>query len=337
MDLGSSRRAALLRKAGMAEGLKGSYVEAEASFARALELAQNDGAEQARIRLQLGQLQWRRGRYTEARETLDAAVRIGEAVGADDIVAEGLKLIGNVLMMSGDRAEAQRHYERSLRLYEQADDVAGLANVHSNLAIVHRRMGRWDDAIAELERSLAMRRRMGDPWGIGTVQNNIAEIHRTRNDAARAVSAYEEALATWRPIGYRAGVVLALTGLGAAVAESGEPEKGLAILHEAEEGWRALGSTSYLPDLYEFRASAELRRGNLDAATDALARARDLAEGATAPYKIAVLDRIAGEVAIGRGNGPEGRALLERSRAALEALDEIAELRRTEATIARIG
>ena len=333
----SPRGAALLRKTGMAQGLKGTYDDAESSFARALELAHDDGAEQARIRLQLGQLHWRRGRYADAREALDAAVSVGEAVRADDIVAEGLKLIGNVLMMSGDRTDAQRHYERSLRLYERSDDIAGLANVHSNLAIVHRRMGHWEEAIAELERSLALRRRMGDPWGIGTVHNNIAEVYRTRDDPARAVAAYEEALATWRPIGYRAGVVLAMTGLGAAIAEAGDPEKGLAILREAEEGWRSLGSTSYLPDLYEFVASAELACGNLDAAAEAVARARDLAVGASAPYKLAVLDRIAGQITIAGGDATEGRALLERSRVTLMGLDEVAELRRTEAAIAKIG
>ncbi len=336
-NLGSSRQGALLRKIGVAEGLKGTYDEAASSFARALTLATDDGAESARIHLQLGQLQWRRGRHADARETLEAAVRVGEAVRADDIVAEGLKLIGNVLMMSGDRTDAQRYYERSLRLYEQSDDIAGLANVHSNLAIVHRRMGHWDEAIAELERSLSLRKRMGDPWGVGTVQNNIAEVYRTHDDAARAVAAYEEALATWRPIGYRAGVVLAMTGLGAAVAEAGDPEKGLAILREAEEGWRSLGSTSYLPDLYEFVASAELARGNLDAAAAAVARARNLADGASVPYKLAVLDRIAGQITIAGGDATEGRALLERSRVALMGLDEIAELRRTEAAITKIG
>ena len=330
----ATRQAALLRKTGIAQGLKGTYDDAQTSFAQAAELAHADGAECARIQLQLGQLQWRRGRHADARETLEAAVRVGETVGADDIVAEGLKLIGNVLMMSGDRAEAQRYYERSLQLYERDGDVAGLANVHSNLAIVHRRMGRWDEALAELERSLVLRKRMGDPWGIGTVQNNIAEIYRTRGDAARAVVAYEDARATWEPIGYRAGVVLALTGLGAAVAEAGEPDKGLAILHDAEEGWRALGSTTYLPDLYEFVASAELARGDLDAASVAVARARELAVGATATYKLAVLDRIAGQIAFARHDPDAGHALLERSRAALAALDEVAELRRTETAIA---
>lgn len=333
--LTAARQAALLRKTGMAQNLKGTYDDAETSFAQAGALARHDGAERARIQLQLGQLHWGRGRHADARKTLEAAVRAGEAAGADDIVAEGLKLIGNVLMMSGDRAEAQSYYERSLELYERHGDVAGLANVHSNLAIVHRRMGRWEEAIAELEQSLALRKRMGDPWGIGTVQNNIAEIYRTRDDAARAVAAYEDALAIWRPIGYRAGVVLALTGLGAAVAEAGEPDKGLAILHEAEEGWLALGSTTYLPDLYEFVASAELARGDLDAASAAVARSRELAVGATATYKLAVLDRIAGQIAFARNDPEAGRALLERSRAALAALDEVAELRRTEMAIAR--
>jgi hypothetical protein len=47
-----------------------------------------------------------------------------------------------------------------------------------------------------------------------------------------------------------------------------------------------------------------------------------------------VLDRIAGQIAFARNDPDAGHVLLERSRAALAALDEVAELRRTETAIA---
>ncbi|HET9808697.1 MAG TPA: hypothetical protein VFQ66_03310, partial [Candidatus Limnocylindria bacterium] len=112
---------------------------------------------------------------------------------------------------------------------------------------------------------------------------------------------------------------------------------GRETLREAEARWTRLGSTTYLPDLYRFIASAELASGDLEAATRAAERSLDLARGATARHQEAMTNRVQGEIAAARGNRTTARELLERSRDALRDLDEPAELARTEAAIARLG
>jgi adenylate cyclase len=327
------------RKSATARLMKADY---DASL-EALERARAELAgaaadiEAAHVELQAGQLAWRRGDYASAREALASAVGIGESMRADDVLAEGLKQLGNVSFLAGKRDDAETYYRRSLAIYERLSDTAGLANVHSNLGVVYRRMARWDDALRELGASLQLRERMGDPWGIGTIHNNIGEVHRTRGELAAALAAYERAIEVWRPIGYSAGVALALTGLGAAIVESGDAERGRETLRDAESRWTRLGSTTYLPDLYRFIASAELASGDLEAATRAAERSLDLARGATARHQEAMTNRVQGEIAAARGDRNSARELLERSRAALRELDEPAELARTEAALARLG
>jgi len=268
---------------------------------------------------------------------LAATVRVGHSVGADDVLAEGLKQLGNVSFLAGKREDAEVHYRSSLEIYQRLKDTAGVANVHSNLGVVYRRMGRWDEALRELASSLQLRERMGDPWGIGTIHNNIGEVYRSRGNLAEAVAAYERAIEVWQPIGYSAGVALALTGLGAAIVESGDAVHGREMLRDAESRWTRLGSTTYLPDLYRFIASAELATGDLEAATRAAEKSLDLARGATARHQEAMTNRVQGEIAAARGDRSTARQLLERSRAALRELDEPAELARTEAVLARLS
>ncbi|MEO8632407.1 MAG: adenylate/guanylate cyclase domain-containing protein [Chloroflexota bacterium] len=327
------------RKSATARLMKADYdasVEALDRARAALAGAEAD-IEAAHVELQAGQLAWRRGDYASAREALAAAVRIGESMKADDVLAEGLKQLGNVSFLAGKRDDAETYYRQSLAIYERLSDTAGLANVHSNLGVVYRRMARWDDALHELSASLQLRERMGDPWGIGTIHNNIGEVYRTRGELSAALAAYERAIEVWRPIGYSAGVALALTGLGAAIVESGDAARGRETLREAEARWTRLGSTTYLPDLYRFIASAELASGDLEAAATAAERSLDLARGATARHQEAMTNRVQGEIAAARGDTNIARELLERSRAVLRELDEPAELARTEAALARLG
>ena len=337
-DAPKATTARFWRKSATARLMKADYDEAIDALDRArAELADASDIESAHVELQAGQLAWRRGDYATAREALAAAVRIGESMRADEVLAEGLKQLGNVSYLAGKRDDAETYYRRSREIYERLSDTAGLANVHSNLGVVYRRMGRWEDALRELSSSLELRERMGDPWGIGTIHNNIGEVYRTRGELAQAVAAYERAIEVWRPIGYSAGVALALTGLGAAIVESGDAERGRDTLREAEVRWTRLGSTTYLPDLYRFIASAELATGDLEAATRAAERSLDLARGATARHQEAMTNRVQGEIATARGDLNAARELLERSRTVLRELDEPAELARTEAALARLG
>lgn len=208
--------------------------------------------------------------------------------------------------------------------------------MHSNLGVVHRRLGEWDDALRELGESLRLRERMGDPWGIGTIHNNIGEVHRTRGELAPAIAAYERAIAIWTPIGYASGVALALTGLGAAQTEHGEAEVGLATLRDAERRWAELGSSTYLPDLHRFVASTSLALGDLAAAETAIARSLELARAANARHQVAMSERVRGEIALARGDRAAAQELFAASREALRELGEWAELQRTEAAIARL-
>jgi tetratricopeptide (TPR) repeat protein len=317
--------------------LKGEYSETAATLDEALAaLSDPDHPEAARIDLQVGQLRYRRGEFETARIALERAVELGSRLGLDDLVAEGLKELGNVAVERGELAVAADLYTRSRRMYERLENLVGLADLHSNLGIIHRRSGRWDDALADYRAALAIRERIGHTLGIGTVHNNIAEVYRTRGDPALAIPAYLQAIETWGSIGHALYVGLALVGLGAARTEIGEIEQGRADLLDAESRFAAIGSTVYLPDLYRYLASAELAAGNLAGAEQAAARSLDHARAGTARNQEAATLRVMAEISLARGEVEAARALLKISLETLSKLGDRLELSRTEAVLKRI-
>ncbi len=219
--------ARLQRKLGTVLRIQGAYDASAAAFGRGLSgLGSRDDLEAARIQVQIGQLLWRRGEYSAARQALETAVQIGLTLDGDDVVAEGLKHLGNVCQHAGDPKDAADYLARSLSMYERLQDLSGIADVRSNLGIAYGRMGRWDDCLRELRASLGLRERMGDSLGIGTIHNNLGELQRERGEYQLARQSFQNAIAIWQDIGYASGVANALVGLGATQIRLGDAAKG---------------------------------------------------------------------------------------------------------------
>ncbi|HEX4744369.1 MAG TPA: adenylate/guanylate cyclase domain-containing protein [Candidatus Limnocylindria bacterium] len=329
--------ARLDRKAGTTLVLKGEAEEARAAFDRGLRRIGPDEPETARIRTQLGLLEFRAGAYDDARAALTDAVRIGEQTGTADVLAEALKLLGNVANNVGDLRGAESLYQRARSAYQEAGDTVGVTNVRSNLAALYRRTDRVAEAREEYVAVAAICRRTGDVWGLAIAENNTGEVLRTAGEAAAAARHYEQALAIFERIGEPVYAAAVRMNLGAARVEAGEAGAGRADLIEAEREMLALGGTKFLPSVNRDLAAAELAVGDLDAAEARAERALGLAQRAGARQTEAQIVRIRAEIALARGDRDAARELLAASATTLEELGEQAELRRTKAVIAKIG
>jgi adenylate cyclase len=316
---------------------KGAYDQALAVLDEALLLAAVDPTETAQVRLQLGHAHFWRGEYEAARVNLSQAVGDAERAGADDVVAEGLKLLGNVANNEGDIRGAAALYERSRAAFERLQDVVGIADVRSNLGMIYRRLSRWDDSLAEYSASLELRERVGHQRGIATSHNNIGEVYRTRGQPLLATPHYERSIAILDSIGATADAGLVWMNLGSARIEAGDVGSGRTALAEAGRRLESVGRTKFLPELNRALALAELKDGRLDAAAEAAERALRLAGDIHARHEEAMAQRILAEIAIARGNGDDARRLLNDSLATLRELGEATELARTEAVAQRLS
>ena len=333
---GPGTLARLDRKAGTTLMLKGESEAARAAFDRGLARIGDDDPEAVIIRSQIGLLEFRSGAYDAARATLTEAVEIAERSGAADVLAEPLKLLGNVANNVGDLRGAEELYQRARAAYERAEDLLGIADVRNNLAMLYRRSARTDEAIAEYHAIIEIRERAGHVWGLAVAENNLGEAYRTAGGPAASIAHYERSLALLERIGEPVYAAIALMNIGAARTEAGDAFAGREAIREAERRMLALGGTKSLPSVYRDLAAAELALGDLDAAAAAATRALDFARRAGARQTGAQVQRIQGELAVRRGDPGTARRLLDESAATLAELGEIAELRRTEAVRATL-
>ena len=76
------------------------------------------------------------------------------------------ELLGQAI--AGDVAGSAVHEHDGADAVERLEDRAGIAELQSNLGTAYRRMGRWDDALAQYNASLMLRERIGNSWGVAT-------------------------------------------------------------------------------------------------------------------------------------------------------------------------
>ena len=72
--------------------------------------------------------------------------------------------------------DAARYRGRSLPIFEEIADLAGVARTLGNLSVDARYEGRWDEALELAERSSEAQHRCGDVTGLAMSQYNAAEV-----------------------------------------------------------------------------------------------------------------------------------------------------------------
>ena len=152
---------------------KWNWTGAEAAYRRALEL----GPGEPMVRRHIWGLFCNLGRFEEAREQIEVAIRL------DPLSAASVADLGYVELFEGRMDEALRLFERALQL------DADLHWAHSGLWVIHGRAGREKEQIAALR-----------GWLVGLGQNElVAEFDAqpagaSHREIARAVGRLAEKL-----------------------------------------------------------------------------------------------------------------------------------------------
>jgi adenylate cyclase len=328
--------ARLLRKIGTAHRWKGDYEPALQSFREASAMLGSEAdPEAAHIALAEAMAHFHRGEYATARTALERGLDLGTRFGVgDDVQAEGLKILGNVLNNIGEIREATAAYRKSLEIYERRGDKIGIASLHNNLGNMFRRGGHYTEALEEHRRALDLRERVGHRWEMATSHNNIGEVYRSMGRSADAIPELEQAFEIWDSLRAKAGSGLALMNLGAARLESGDAAGGREDLRAA---LGRLERTKFLPGAHRDLARAELALGDLPAAQSHADIALDLAIKAKARQTAAQAQRVLAEIALARHDAARAQELLEQSRQTFIELGETTELARTDEVLARVS
>lgn len=216
---------------------------------------------------------WLRADADACRVDAARAHEIASQAGDAQALAAAHTVLAMLSALEGDRGGNDAHYLRALDYAQQAGDVLQLVRVRTNrgsrhveecsyeealseldhalrladltgfavfraLALSNRgealvRLGRFDEAIADLEASRALYARLGSRM-VAYPLEKLGEVYRIRGDVALARVTYEEALRQSEAAGDVQGLVPSLTGLARTLAPD-EPDAAERLAQRALE------------------------------------------------------------------------------------------------------
>jgi DNA-binding SARP family transcriptional activator/tetratricopeptide (TPR) repeat protein len=128
-----------------------------------------------------------RGHLAIQRTALDSARQLGDRRGEAWILSS----LGDVLMLSGEVAEAVECFERELGIREDVSSRGGIASAHNNLGTAYHASGRCELAVEHFRLAEAL---CEESFGLGTVLVNEAECLSESGEYEAALACFTRAL-----------------------------------------------------------------------------------------------------------------------------------------------
>jgi len=252
----------------------------------------------------IGQAHRRLGQLAQAMRHLDASMALYETVGDRLGTAVCMDEMGTVHWMRGNYGAAEHVLQDALDIHRQGGEEGAVAHSLNQLAVVYRDSQRFDQAVHAFEQSLALRRAIEDHLGLAYTLLHLGGVEGLRGNNARAVQLWNEGLAIAQAHGNRASECSLLTCLGGAAYRAGDTKEAVAILERAERIASKLGDRLLEADTLRSLAKARALNGDLKAAHDDLSRAIQTLYQAESKPQLAVALRTMGEL-IAMGDWPE--------------------------------
>jgi LuxR family transcriptional regulator, maltose regulon positive regulatory protein len=294
-------------------------------------------ARHPRLVRRLGSAYVNTGHAVDALPVFAGVIERYTELGDDEGVAEALVSRAPAWRIIGQPDRTVADCRRALALTRDPEGGTA-AQAYRNLGGVLYARGEMTDAAREMLRALACFERLGAEASAALVETELAAVFQLSGDIERAVRHATSAIRRWEALGNLGGLALALNNLGTARQQQGRFEEAERWLTEAVEKARlggaretearaVLGLADVLADraelararehyerglaqarvirdwalvTYALAAGAEAARlaGDLDAARDLLAQAREAIGTRYAPFEAAMVDFARGALAM---------------------------------------
>jgi CHAT domain-containing protein/Tfp pilus assembly protein PilF len=265
-------------------------------------------------------LRGREGQEAEslALEKARQAFSLWEKVGDGWGEVEALTEIASIHSREGKPQEALAWYEKALAKARASGYSEGEASALANMAYCHRQLKSYDESVALYGQALEKWREIGSVSEQGFMFQGLGRVYYRKGDYDRALSAFQESLRLDREARDLDQQADALTGIGAIHFTRGDLSDALRAFEEALELSRAVGDTSGELLSEGNIAGIYTRRGQLQKAVEIYAGL----VGRVKPQGEGVLFNNLGAAYLDLGDTERALENYERSRAAYRATQD---------------
>ncbi len=267
--------------------LLGQWDDAVYYLQIALKITQEieDKTTEAKIRVLLGSLLWKRGNFHKAREILQKAKQLAEELSDDKVLGDCFYHLGELyyveatLMRNRDHTSALDYHEKALALREKTGDKKGVIQSLSRLGTLYEHMKNQDQALEYHNRAIAMAEEINYERGLYRPVTHIGAFYREQGDLKTALEYYQKALEICKRIGDRQGLVFALGNVGRMLYKLDEKkfEEAVQLCREALTIAESLGFVLAIDRTLMITGDLYASHGENGIAKELFQRARELA------------------------------------------------------------
>ncbi len=269
----------------------------------------------ALVSINIGIVHYRSGRMLEAEGAVRYALEQLERLG--DLIGQG-KAHSNLALIyeAQDRySEAVEHYQRALETFRSHNQTEDFIGNSVNLALLHRKQGRLNQALELLSRVRLMYGNLEDYPNAAFAQLEEARICLDLNLLSEAIQLSQVLVELFSARGMQMELAEALTTLGGAQAKQGQLAEARQTLERARAGWLALDNVIQVALVDVAVASLFLesgRKGQVEALEQAVLVVGQALEALTEiPSAKALGLSVMAEALLSLGNYTEAKRYLE--------------------------
>ena len=271
---------------------------------------QADQAAQARLLAEVAQFHYRLDRYADAQAMAGRSLSLAGRAASRAVRIRARNVLGACALRLERLTDAREHFQQVLSLATADDRQHAVAAALDHLALVEKRLGRFDEALALSLKSLAEHRRIGDGAGVALCLNNLASLYRARNDEDAAAAHLREALVISERDGLQGTRGYVLANLAEVAMKAGDLDASTGHALRAIEVAELTGHRVLVAWMKIHLARLAVRHHDLDTAHISLATGAEVTSSLAIPtMQVAALACFA-ELLFARGEAAGARSVL---------------------------
>lgn len=150
----------------------------------------------------------------KALEAYNQAINVFTTLKSSGAVASCYYRCGQLMFSGSKKKEALGYYTKSMAIYEQAKDKAGVAKVMGGMALIYDHLGQVQEALRYYALSMKGYEEVKDPDGVSIALTNIANVYMAQGEMEKALLNYHRSLKISEGLKDKRGVGLTLNNIG---------------------------------------------------------------------------------------------------------------------------
>ncbi len=271
------------------------------------------------------------GQWSEAERYYERTLKL------DEKFALALISLGRIRVSDGRPRESLSAFEEALEIYVRMGSKEGEGYAHQALCEANISLRQWDEAMDRCDRSRSIKEAIGDKRGIAASLSSTAYILQVKGRLDDALDTARRSLKIQREIGDAYGTAASLSSVVSILHDRGELHEAVASCDEAIEILRGVGERASEAELHIMRGTLCRELGDFTAAAEGLDAAEALLVELGIDSGAAQLTSDRGLLALERGELSAAQNLLRDALGRWERLENSEGISETEYRLAKLA